>query len=458
MEGSFIVEAKDGSKQAIVHVDRSHVDTETIKQIKAITSHPSTDHIRIMPDCHKGNGCCVGFTGKLTKSIIPGLIGGDIGCGISVHPLPSNLFGKKNSLEKIDRSIQRRVPVGNGWDKVHTQPVIAPEQYLSFFKDAQQEAIRFCEEYETTYGESILEMMPTYCMDWLKNDLCSRVDSNFSYDLRAMGTLGGGNHYIEVNESATETVDGSTHFLTVHSGSRSIGHKIARFHSYAMNREVVLCDEVEHTVLDADELIDDVEVGDLNLDATSVGLCGSQAACYYFDMIWAQTWAKMNRRCMLSLILDELDVQFDAGRIIESVHNYIDFRDFVVRKGAISARADERCVLSLNMRDGILLCRGLGNEEWNNSAPHGCGRIMARKSAGIGKDKFGNKKDRQRLLSSAMTKFQLEMGGVHSTCIVPETLDERPSAYKETNVIIAAIEPTVSIECHAHTLLNVKGY
>jgi tRNA-splicing ligase RtcB len=459
---NFVVESKDGSKSAVVHVNQAHVDNETIKQIKAITSHPSVDKVRIMPDCHKGNGCCVGFTCKLTSSIIPGLIGGDIGCGIALHPLPSNLFGKKNSLERIDRSIQGCVPVGNGWDKVHSSPVISAEQYAGFFDDAQQEAIRFSERYEEDMGVSIKEYMPMYSMDWLQNDLCARVGSNYSYDMRALGTLGGGNHYIEVNETVGE--DGSMkYFLSVHSGSRNIGHKIAMYHSKVMSRRhdgnhLDERDNDDAEDAEVETFNDDEEVGDINLDPSRDGLSGAQAAAYFYDMIWAQTWAKMNRRCMLSLILHELNVEFSGSSIIESVHNYIDFRDLVIRKGAISAADGELCVLALNMRDGMLLCRGLGNEDWNSSAPHGCGRIINRKASSFSKDKGVNKKERQRLLSAAVSKFEAEMCGVHSSCIVAETLDERPSAYKDAALIIESIGTTVVIECQARTILNVKGY
>lgn len=455
----FHIDSRDGSKTATVFVEQSSVDSETLKQIRAITSHPSVDNVRIMPDCHKGNGCCVGFTSKLTRNIIPGLIGGDIGCGIAVYPLPSHLFGKKHSLERIDRIIQNSIPLGNGWDRVHGAAVIAAEQYEAFYADSQEEAARFCDMYEAKFGVSMREFMPTYTTEWVQNDLCRRVNSNFAFDQCAMGTLGGGNHYIEIDEADTGGDDGGpTYYLTVHTGSRHIGQQIAKYHSRIMKQgpTSVSPDDAD----DADVFVDHEESKeDVNLDASMEGLSGREAAVYFFDMIWAQTWAKMNRRCILSIILHEVGgIAFESSKIIESVHNFIDFRDMVIRKGAISAHENEMCVVSLNMRDGILLCRGLGNAEWNCSGPHGCGRIVSRKACGGGGGSSSKKRDAQKQIAAAMAKFEAEMVGVHSTCIVPQTLDERPSAYKDMNLITESIGDSLVIEVHARTVLNVKGH
>ncbi|KAF0698802.1 Aste57867_10591 [Aphanomyces stellatus] len=425
-----------GDHDARVFLDKDHLDRETIKQIESIAAHPSVAHVRIMPDAHKGNGCCVGFTCKLTTTILPGLIGGDIGCGIALHPLPASLLGKKNSLAKLDKAIQRNVPMGNGHDCLHPTPLVQPAQYAKYFADAQAQAAAFAAAYTATFGDdSVAAAMPTYNMDWFQA-LCRRIGSTMDVDLRAMGTLGGGNHFVEVNQGPDDTG-----FLTVHTGSRNLGQRIARYHHCKTT-----CEPEANDVAAGDD--DDADLR--GVDPASHALRGADAALYFYDMIWAQTYACMNRRAILSVVLDAFGLALDTDTIIESVHNYIDFRDLVVRKGAIRCHANERCVVALNMRDGVLVCQGLGNTEWNMSGPHGCGRIQSRGRAKAKKSAKG--------VDVAMRKFRDEMGDVYSTCVVPETLDERPSVYRDAAIIQAALGETATIVLHAKTLLNVKGF
>ncbi len=404
--------------QAIVHLPQEHVDIETVKQIEWMLKSPAVQHVRVMPDCHKGNGCCVGFTSHLTDVVVPGLIGGDIGCGVIMYPV-SGLLDKRNACERINRVIRRDVPIGMGEGGVHDAPVLQREQYETFFKEAQEEAVAFYASYKVKCGVDIAEYMPTYSMDWFENDLCVRVSSHFEYDMRCMGTLGHGNHYIEI----VEAEDGMP-YIAVHTGSRNLGHNIAIYHQNKVTGPDV---------------------------SGSVGLTGKDAALYLFDMIWAQTYARMNRRTILSLILYGLGRKLESADIIETVHNYIDFRDMVIRKGAIAAHVGQICVVSLNMRDGVLLCVGKGNEDWNWSGPHGCGRVLSRRKAiavatGTAKDE-----------AVAMRKFREEMGDVFTGGLVPELLDEQPSAYREVDVVRDAMRPTVDVVAHCKTVLNVKG-
>lgn len=158
------------------------------------------------------------------------MIGGDIGCGITSIPAPPSIIAHKNSLKKLDRVIKSNIPMGNGWDRVHQSPVITIEQYQPFFELAQTEAIAFASSYHSRFGSDIQSFMPTYSEDWLRNDLCMRCKSDFDYDMRCLGTLGGGNHFIEINEAADTQIP----YVTVHSGSRNIGHKIAAYHHSVM--------------------------------------------------------------------------------------------------------------------------------------------------------------------------------------------------------------------------------
>ncbi|RHY29595.1 hypothetical protein DYB32_005022 [Aphanomyces invadans] len=426
-------------KQAKIFLAKDHVDRETIKQIEAMNGHESVLKVRVMPDVHKGNGCCVGFTCKLTESVLPGLIGGDIGCGIAMHPLPPTLLCKKNALAKLDTVIQRHVPMGNGHDRVHAVPLVQPSQYDKYFALAQEDAEAFAAAFESAFGVSIRQHMPTYSAAWWRSR-CEEIGSIYEFDLRAMGTLGGGNHFIEINDNGGVDSGG---YITVHTGSRNFGQRVARYH-HLENSESGATMEQDNF---ADVQDDDKDTR--GVSSNSRALRGDAASAYFFDMIWAQTYAKMNRRAILSVVLLAVGLELDEASVMESVHNYIDFRDLVVRKGAIRCRAGERCVVALNMRDGVLVCEGKGNDEWNQSGPHGCGRIRSRQAMQLRKGKA---------VSAAMRRFRDEMGAVESSCIVPETLDERPSAYRNADLIEAALEDTATVVLHARTLLNVKGY
>lgn len=404
---------------ARVFLDKTHVDAETVKQITAMETHSSISHARIMPDCHKGNGCCIGFTCHLTDRIIPGIVGGDIGCGIAAYPLPTAFTSKTRSSERIYKTIERVVPMGSN---VHTDPIIALEQYTPFYEEAVAEAVAFATAYKERFGVEIVP--PTYCDAWFHN-LARRIGSDFDYDLKCMGTLGGGNHFCEMDCTA----EGQS-YLVVHTGSRNLGMKIAQFHSALLT---TVAEDEETTV-----------------DLRHVGLGGEQAAAYYFDMIWAQTWARMNRRAILSSVLCALGIEFSSESIMESIHNYIDFRDFIVRKGAIRAHAGETAIVALNMRDGILVCKGRGAEDWNWSGPHGCGRIVSRRAATASTTK--------RDLAAQMKKFEKEMASVDMATICPETLDEKPSVYRDMKIICDAIGPTLEIVAHARTVVNLKGH
>ncbi|OQR82951.1 hypothetical protein ACHHYP_15284 [Achlya hypogyna] len=416
---------------AWVFLDEIHVDRETHLQIAAMAVHPTVAHVRVMPDAHKGNGCCVGFTCRLTSSVLPGLIGGDIGCGVAIHPLPAPALAKKRSLAKLDRHIHACVPMGNGYNRIHARPVIQPEQLAPFFDAAQAEAMAFVAAFAKSFGVDLAAHVPTYGEAYLRA-LCARVGSNYESDLRALGSLGGGNHFIEVNEC---TATGQA-YVAVHTGSRRLGQLIARYHHSVAEGSG---EAAQHAANDDDDVT--------GVQASSRALSGPAAAAYFFDMIWAQTYAHVNRRAILSLVLAN---QYAPAQVIESTHNYIDFRDLVVRKGAIRCHANDLCVVALNMRDGILLCRGRGNDDWNWSGPHGCGRLRGRKRAG----QRGSRDD----VAASMRGFAKEMDGVYSSCIVPETLDERPSAYRDAELIRAALAPTATVVAHLKTVLNVKGH
>ena len=221
--------------------------------------------------------------------------------------------------------------------------------------------------------------------------------------------------------------DGGEFFLTIHSGSRSFGMKLFEYHNS-------------------------------KVDKHEKCLLGEESIQYCFDLMVAQQLAVMNRHIMLLLILRDMQIEYEEDLLVESIHNYIDFQTAaskvdesncdenihanILRKGSISAKADELCIVALNMRDGILICRGKGNENWNHSCAHGCGRIMSRSEA------------RRRI---KLKDYKKAMQDVVSTSVLKETLDEAPQAYKDMDIIVSALDPTVTVEKHLTAVVNLKG-
>lgn len=393
-----IVNPKNEEDPAIVFLDEDMIESSTEKQIQAMLLNPSISRARVMPDCHVGHGCCVGFTARVSPTrIAPAYVGGDIGCGVLTYPLSR----RRLNLVKVEKTIKHLIPMGNGHHNVHSQPPVVDAFVERYLQRAQSDAFKFAEMMEIHIDSS-----PFFTMEYLHN-LCNKIGMNYDDCIRSFGTLGGGNHFIEIGEDETS----EELYLTIHSGSRSFGMKLFEYH----NRLI---------------------------DQTLKCLVDETAVAYCFDMILAQHVAVMNRHIMLQLILRELGFDYDESRIIESSHNYIDFAKMILRKGAIAAEEGQRCLVALNMRDGMLLCTGKGNSDWNYSCAHGCGRIMSRSEA------------RRRI---KLRDYQKAMAAVVSSSVCSATLDEAPQAYKDMNVIMEALGPTVHIEKRIKTVLNLKG-
>ncbi|WP_330630712.1 RtcB family protein [Halocatena halophila] len=292
-----------------------------------------------------------------------------------------------------------------------------------------------------------IELSPEYY-----NNLLDRVGYDEKRANQSLGTLGGGNHFIEVAQSETT----GDYWLVVHSGSRGLGLSIAQ---YWQNRATDIMDEKAAVEIDYEAIRENfdgedikheinrrkVEGPDQDRNTDLDYLEGEEMDGYLADMVFAQWYAMKNRKMILDSISTELDT-FEEGvigkSIISSTHNYIDFDDMVIRKGAIQAHENQKAVIPFNMRDGTLLVEGKGNPDWNNSAPHGAGRIMSRTRA------FNE-------LSAG--EFAREMDGIFSTSVGKETLDESPMAYKSTEVIEEAIEPTATIVDRLKPVLNCKA-
>jgi RNA-splicing ligase RtcB len=314
-------------------------------------------------------------------------------------------------------------------------------------RESQLLAIDFRNEYKSVYDIDLNPFMPNYSTDWLKQK-CASLKLDYEYMTRSLGTLGGGNHFVELNQSENKEL-----YLTIHCGSRCLGSAICHYHQEKIN-ETRYIDwasyekDVErmkrHTKVPKElknyadnlrqELIEAKHTDYLELE---------EAYEYFFDMIFAQEFAKWNRRTIIKEVLTKLNINFDSDLVIESVHNYVDFNDMIIRKGAISAHADKLCIVALNQRDGILLLQSkYENDEWNYSAPHGCGRRLTREQA----------KSQLKL-----SEVKEQMKDVYSTTVVEETIEESPDAYKDPNLILEIIRPYFNIKNILKPLINVKG-
>ena len=342
-----------------------NLEQTAVDQIETLVSQPAFEDakVRIMPDAHAGAGCVIGFTANLGEKVVPNLVGVDIGCGMRTL-----LVNEIEDFESLDNIVKRNVPAG--FD-VHSRE---------------------------TCDTSALGLL---CYEELRS--IDRLD-------RSLGTLGGGNHFIEV-----DVCEGKT-YLVIHTGSRNLGLQVAQI--YQKKAEEQCRDDVPK---------------DLKY------LEGELAESYLHDMRICQSWAVANRREIARRIV--VGLRATAYQEFETVHNYIGDDD-IVRKGAISAKAGEKVLIPLNMRDGAIIGYGKGNADWNNSAPHGAGRVMSRSKARKTID---------------VEEFKAQMAGVFTTTANEETIDEAPDAYKPAQEIVDSLEPTVEILERLHPVYNFKA-
>lgn len=444
-----MIEIKGKYATAKVFIDE--VDETTYSQIIQLVNHPTfTNPVRIMPDTHAGAAnSVIGFTMKLGKSIIPNTVGVDIGCGMISAKL--NLSHDFSDFQKLDEQIRKVIPVGNH-NGTHKRAIINFERQFPFEK-ATEILWKFTSNFNKTYNTFHTPIEYNY--SWFKK-MCKRINVNERYIEQSIGTLGGGNHFIELGKSS---VDASL-WLTVHTGSRNLGKKVADYHSniaknnakfdkkafekeFKTKREILKKDGKSEQIQDLrHELLKKYTPEKVSVPISMLPLTGEDMYNYFIDMIFAQTFASENRKLIVSQITKIAKI--DIVEQIESVHNYIDFEDFVVRKGAIRAYNDEKMIIPFNMADGILICEGKSNEDWNNSAPHGAGRVLSRRQA---KENI-NIDDYEKIM---------KQNGVFSTSVGYSTLDEAPQAYKNAEIIEKAISPTAEILFKLKPVYNLKG-
>lgn len=419
-----------------------HVEESCIAQITHFLNHPAfTNPVVIMPDTHAGAGAVVGFTMEMTNKIIPNVIGVDIGCGMQSINIGKNL---SLSFENLDLLIRNKIPFGQN---VHDDSVLDMKKDFPWHR-VNVLAEKFAMAYSNKFGESL--DIPRYDIDWFIAK-CKDIGIDVRRAINSLASLGGGNHFIEVGISRN-----NDYWITLHSGSRNFGLKIC---TYWQNRAKKFLGKDKKEAFR--NVVNEIKIKykyeprkikeeirklreEMNLDI-GIDMKGCEwlenedASGYLFDMIFSQVYAEINREYMIRII--EKILKSERTDHIHSTHNFIDFDDFIIRKGAIRSYENERIIIPFNMRDGILICEGKSNPLWNYSAPHGAGRVMSRSQA-------------KKNLS--VEDFKIQMSEVFSTSVGYSTLDEAPGAYKDAKIIEEAIEPTAKIIDRIKPLHNMK--
>lgn len=376
------------------------LEFEAYDQIKKMVNFEAYENskIRVMPDCHSGKGCTVGTTIQIKDKITPNLVGVDISCSI----LTIKLKNKEIDFQKLDEIIKTKVPSGFN---VHNKS-------------------------KKKFDFSLLR--------------CKKhVDLERA--MLSIGSLGGGNHFIEVGKSEKT----SDYYLIIHTGSRKLGGDVCKYYQdKAFQNANEISTIIKNTVdkLKKEGRSKDIESEIKNLrkpitDKDLAYLTGDDFNDYMNDIAIVSKFANLNRATIAEIIMKEYGLQ--ESERFETQHNYIDQKRMILRKGAVSAEKGEKLLIPINMRDGSLLCIGKGNEDWNFSAPHGAGRLFSRSKA---KSLIG------------MDEFTASMEGIYTSSVVKETLVEAPQAYKNIDEIKNAITDTAEIIDILKTVYNYKSH
>lgn len=395
--------------------------------------------IRIMPDTHVGKGIVIGFTMPMKTIVNPNYIGVDIGCSVTTHKLNKRI--EADYLPTLDHAIRRSVPMGMNIRKAKT----FDDWWVELYFEAVNENIAvFQQEWAKRFNE---EKAPIIVDKEYIALLCKKVGISEEIFYYSVGTLGGGNHFIEVGKSAND----SSHYLTIHSGSRNFGLKVCNHHAKKMLAQKGLTQEYfdefkqitknTQPTSDIPQKLEELAKR-YKVDKKEYMLEGEDMYAYLVDMVIAQTYAQFNHKVMLQAIFKDLGEEYHSVDSVYSMHNFIDTTDWIIRKGAIRSYKGEKMVIPFNMRDGILICEGKSNPDWNYSAPHGAGRVLARNQA---------------LKTLDIEEFSKEMEGIFSTSVCKSTLDESPMAYKDKDLIIKAIKDTATILDAVKPILNIKA-
>ncbi len=398
-----MIELKGTYNEAKIFTD--HADESSIAQVRVLLEQEfvSGSRIRLMPDIHAGAGCTIGTTMTITDKIVPNLVGVDIGCGMETALLKE----KHIELQKLDKIIYEKIPSG----------------------------FEIREKTHPYFDE--IDLTQLYCYKHINP---ARAE-------KSLGTLGGGNHFIEADKDE----DGNL-YLVVHSGSRHLGLEVAQYYQEegwkALNGtakkdiELLIADlKVQGREQEIQAAIE-ARKSTVKTDVPRMlaYVTGDLFGQYIHDMKIIQKYAVLNRQAMMREIVKGMKLHVKEQ--FTTVHNYIDTDAMILRKGAVSAKKGEKLLIPVNMRDGSLICTGKGNEDWNESAPHGAGRLMSRSAA------------RQAF---TVSEFKKQMSGVYTTSVNKGTLDECPMAYKGMEEIVANIADTAEIDKIIRPVYNFKA-
>lgn len=391
-------------------MSKNLTDTKAIEQIEGMAKVFDKENMVIMPDYHAGKGCVIGTTMLIQDKVCPNHIGVDIGCGVSAYQIrKTEINSNEDKLKELDNIIRRFIPSGNN---VHSS------------NDREH------------YRESTVKGLISKTRMSLSDDVMDRAELS-------LGTLGGGNHFIELGETKDH------YYLFVHTGSRNLGVQVATYYQRldekTCNEKIrqVMIDMIQYVPRESRQrFIENYKNAHAIIPKEHRYLTGKDMQDYLNDMMIVQRYAEWNREKILETILFNLGVRiFIPQNYIKTVHNYIDDNN-ILRKGSIAAYEGEKVLIPLNMRDGVILGVGKGNKEWNYSAPHGAGRVLSRGTAKYNLN---------------MDDYRKSMEGIFSTCINENTLDESPMAYKPMDEIVNAIGETVDIIDIIKPIYNFKA-
>ena len=397
-------------KMSDLKIFTENVDYKALQQIFTLVKQDSfaNSKIRIMPDVHAGAGCVIGFTATYIDKIIPNIVGVDIGCGMRVANL-----GKANiDLQEFDEVIKKFIPSGRNVNQTE-------QVDFSRLKDLR-------------------------CYHHLKNPS--------GYFEKSIGTLGSGNHFLELEIDDEQNV-----YLVIHTGSRNLGKQVAEYYQnvaidvisgsrhFDQQSKVIIEKykaigkekEIEHVLK---EIKHSWKTQTVKIPKDLCYVENSDMDDYLHDIRICQEYAVLNRETIMKNILTHIGIK--PIESFETIHNYVDMDHKIIRKGAVSAKKDEILLIPINMRDGSLLCKGKGNEDWNCSAPHGAGRILSRSEA-------------KELIS--LDEFKKSMSGIYTTSVCKSTIDESPMAYKPMEEIMNCIKDTVEIMKILKPIYNYKA-
>lgn len=406
-----------------------NVEESALSLIYSILDHKvfGSSKIRIMPDVHTGKGIVIGFSAKIGEYVCPAHVGCDIGCMMTTI-LYNTVF--TSNIAELEHLIKENVKFGF---TINDESIVDKNDFYDYVSN----------ELKTLYDINV-DVDEKYISKML-----NRIGMDESTFWRSLGTVGGGNHFIEVGCNEEKNVTG----VTIHCGSRNLGVKVFKYWDNISKDNKISKDKLKEIINSIkenepdktkwNELIKNAHTM-INDKYINGYLSGDNLKGYLYDMVICQAYAKYNHKTISKIIIDIINNLYGIkpNEMIKSVHNYIDFKDKIIRKGSIRSYVGEKMIIPFNMRDGLAICEGKSNEDWNCTAPHGAGRILARGKA-------------KELIS--MDDYKKSMEGIYTTSVCEATIDESPMAYKDYNEILENIKPTCNVLYLLKPIINIKS-